>query len=75
MIKEWIKQNKDKVRWINLFIRDFLLILAVGGLHYMTGFNSKVVFLITGMLVVSVSWHFSDLIKSIKISRGLNHGS
>ncbi len=73
-IKEWIKEHKEKIKWINLFIRDLVLILAVGGLHYMTNFQSKVVFLITGMLIVSVSWHFTDLIKHIKINRGLNHG-
>jgi len=60
--------------WINIFVRDFLLILAIGGLHYMTNFQSKVVFLITGMLVVFVTWHFSDLIKYIKINKGLKHG-
>jgi len=69
MIKT-LASNPD-ARWLNLFIRDFLIIMAIGGLQYMTNFNSKVVFFLMGMIVVHVTWHFSDFMRYLKIKRGL----
>jgi len=63
--------NKEKFKWINIFVRDMLLILVVGGLQILTNFQSKVVFLITGMLMVFVTWHFTDLLRAIKLKKGL----
>jgi len=48
--------------WINTFVRDLLLALTVLGLHYLTNFNSKTVFMITGMLIVFITWQFYDLL-------------
>lgn len=61
-LKELIK-HRD-FRWLNRFVGDFLLILCVFGLQYLTHFNSKTVFLITGMIVVWITWQFSDYINS-----------
>ena len=58
-----MKEKLRELKWLNIFIRDVFLILVVGGLHYMTNFNSKTVWLITGMLLVYVSWQLSDYIK------------
>jgi len=51
-----------QIIWINTFIRDILLILTVLGLHYLTHFNSHTIFLITGMLMVYITWQLSDLL-------------
>lgn len=58
-------------RWINVFVRDLLLIGVVGAMQYWTHFNSKTVFFISGMMVVWVSWQLSDYMTEIKLSRGL----
>jgi len=49
-----------QLQWLNIFIRDVLLIIVVGVLHYFTRFNSHTVWFITGMMVVWISWQFSD---------------
>lgn len=64
-IKETIKNPQFK--WLNLFIRDFLLILVVCFLHYSTHFNSKSVFLITGMMIVWITWQISDYVNYLKL--------
>ena len=55
-----------RFRWIIRFIGDIFLTFTVILLQYITNFNSKFVFMITGMLVVWISWHFSDFINSRK---------
>lgn len=63
-------------RWLNIFVRDVLLIFIVMWLHYITHFNSKSVFLITGMMVVWITWQFSDFMEYIdykKLSDGINN--
>ena len=64
-----IESKRRKVLWINIFIRDLLLVVVVFGLAYMTKFNSKVVFLIIGMLVVWITWQFSDFLNYLKSRR------
>jgi hypothetical protein len=56
--KEFIK-SKD-FKWLNIFIRDILLILVIAYVQVKTYFNSKWVWFITGMIVVWVSWQYSD---------------
>jgi len=46
--------------WINSFARDFLICCIIAYLHYATNFNSKTVFLITGMMFVYVTWKLND---------------
>ena len=48
------------VRWVNLFIRDVLLVLVILYMQITTKFNSKSVFLITGMMIVWITWQLSD---------------
>lgn len=59
--------NKQEKVWLNIFIRDALLSLVLYGIHYMTRFNSKTVFLITGMLMVYITWHLSDYLNYKKL--------
>ena len=56
-------------KWINIFVRDLLLVFVILGLQIMTNFNSKVVFLITGMLIVWITWQFADLLNEVKEKR------
>jgi hypothetical protein len=60
-------------KWINIFVRDFLLIFTMFGLQYMTRFNSKTIFLIMGMMIVWMTWQLSDLISEIKFNRAVNN--
>ncbi len=60
--KELLRHND--FRWFNRFMGDIFLILVVAGLQYLTRFNSKVIFLITGMLIVWIAWQFTDFINS-----------
>ena len=64
-----IESKRRKILWLNIFIRDLLLVVVVFGLAYMTKFNSKVVFLIIGMLVVWITWQFSDFLNYLKSRR------
>ena len=64
-----IESKRRKILWLNIFIRDLLLVVVVFGLAYMTKFNSKVVFLIIGMLVVWITWQFSDFLNYLKLRR------
>jgi hypothetical protein len=58
-----------EVIWLNIFIRDILLVFIILWLHYITNFNSKSVFLITGMMVVWITWQFSDFMEYINYKR------
>lgn len=58
--------NKEQLQWINIFLRDIFLIFVVAGLHYLTYFNSKTVWLITGMLMVWITWQLSDLLEQTR---------
>jgi hypothetical protein len=66
-IKELIKDKRFS--WFNLFIRDMILVFVVAGLQYMTHFNSKVVFMITGMMVVWITWQLADFLNYIKLNQ------
>lgn len=59
------------LKWINLFVRDLLLIFIVLYLQYATYFNSKVVWLITGILACWITWQVSDLTKLINLDNGI----
>ncbi len=56
-------------RWLNIFIRDLFLVVVLFGLFYMTNFQSKVVFLIAGMLIVWITWQFSDYLNYLKLKQ------
>jgi hypothetical protein len=66
-IGEWLR--KKEVKWFNLFLRDLFLIFVIVYLQWKTNFNSKTVFLITGMLVVWVTWQLNDYIKYKKLEK------
>jgi len=65
--KEVIETKRRKIMWLNIFIRDLLLVIVVLGIGIMTKFNSKVVFLIIGMLIVWITWQFSDFLNYLKL--------
>ena len=52
----------ERYKWFNLFVRDILLIVVVGFLQWWTRYNSKVIFFISGMLLVWITWQLSDLL-------------
>ena len=59
-----MSKRKREFRWINLFVRDILLILVLMAVNYWTNFNSWWVGFTTGMTVVWVSWHYFEYISS-----------
>jgi len=59
--------KRRKIMWLNIFIRDLLLVIVVLGIGIMTKFNSRVVFLIIGMLIVWITWQFSDFLNYLKL--------
>jgi len=65
--KRVIETKRRKVMWLNIFIRDLLLVIVVLGIGIMTKFNSKVVFLIIGMMIVWITWQFSDFLNYLKL--------
>lgn len=65
MIKEFLKSRE--FTWLNIFVRDFLLIFVVIIIHIKTNFNSRWVWFIIGMLVVYVSWQITDYINYKKL--------
>jgi len=67
--KELIKSKEFS--WLNLFLRDIFLVFVILGIHYLTNYNSKIAFLITGMMVVWVTWHFTDFMNYQKAKKGL----
>lgn len=58
--------DQRKFRWINLFVRDILLILVIGALQTITHFKSTFIFFITGMLLVYICWQISDMVDENK---------
>ena len=54
------EQRKRDIGWLNLFIRDLLLVAVVGLLQWQTDFKSRSLFLITGMLLVWITWQITD---------------
>ena len=55
-----------ELRWLNLFLRDLFLVFVIAYLQYATHFRSKTVFLITGMLIVWITWQLNDYLISKK---------
>jgi len=63
--KEILKS--DRFRWFNIFARGILLIIVIVVIDYLTGFKSRWVAFIMGMLVVYISWQFTDFINYLKL--------
>lgn len=61
-----------ELSWINIFVRDILLVIVVGCLQYYTYFNSKTLWFITGLLVVWISWQFTDYLNYKKLQNADN---
>ena len=53
--------NPD-VRWSNIFLRDIFLVGVMAIVVYRMGFISWISF-VCGMLLVWITWHFSDYLK------------
>lgn len=54
----------EEFKWINIFLRWFLISFLLMYVNYKTNFNSWWVGLITGMLIVYVTWQFTDFLNS-----------
>jgi len=63
-VAEFFK-NRD-VMWLNVFIRDVILVGLVGYLQYATYFQSKTIFFISGMLLVYICWQLTDYLNEKK---------
>ena len=50
-------------KWINIFVRDILLILVIAWVNYAVSYRSWVAAALAGMMIVLITWHFNDLIK------------
>jgi len=66
-LKEIIKSKEFK--WINLFIRDMLLIVVIVIVDYTTDFRSRWIAFIMGMLLVWITWQFADYLNYVKINK------
>ena len=51
-----------KWRWINIFARDTILILLMLYVNYRVSFQSWFAACIMGMLIVLLTWHFTDFL-------------
>jgi len=67
--KELLKSSEFK--WWNIFIRDLFLAVVIFIVHYQTKFQSTMVWFITGMLLVWISWHFSDYVKLMRLENAV----
>lgn len=52
----------EKFRWINIFVRDILLILIMLYVNWYVSYESWWAAFILGMLLILITWHLSDLI-------------
>lgn len=57
-IMEFLKHRE--AMWLNVFIRDVILVGLVSYMQYATNFRSTTVFFITGMLLVYICWQLTD---------------
>ena len=55
----------SKFKWTNIFIRDLLLSAVIFWINYTLNYKSFVGAMLVGMMVVLVTWHLNDLIKSV----------
>lgn len=58
-------------KWINIFIRDILLVAVIFWINHTLNYRSFVAAMLVGMMVVLVTWHLSDF---IKLNRRLSNG-
>ena len=52
-----------KYKWQNIFARDMFLIVVIVWINETLDYNSWFAAVLVGMMIVLVSWHFSDLMK------------
>lgn len=53
-----------ELKWMNIFLRDLLLLVVVSVVNWYIQFKSWAAAFLAGMLVVLISWHFEDYLKS-----------
>lgn len=58
-----MKEKVNRWIWFNMFFGDFLIGVTVLFLQFITGFRSKSLFFITGMLLVFLIWQLNDYLK------------
>lgn len=51
---------RRNVSWMIIFFRDLFLALVIFMIHYLTKFSVPVVWMLTGMLVVWITWHYQE---------------
>lgn len=56
----------SKFKWINIFLRDILLVIIIFVVQYWTHFQSTAVFFISGMLFVWITWQLNDFLTERK---------
>ena len=55
-----------KFQWINLFVRDILLVLIIAYLDWKLNYNTWIYPFLMGEMMVLISWHFSDFYNETK---------
>ena len=65
--------KNPEIKWLNIFFRDIMLVLVVCYVQYWSNFRSIFMWLLTGMLIVFITWHFSDYLKYKKLQKWHRH--
>ena len=65
--------KNPEIKWLNIFFRDIILVLVVCYVQYWSNFRSIFMWLLTGMLIVFITWHFSDYLKYKKLQQWHRH--
>jgi len=51
-------------RWINIFLRDIILIGLISWVNWRVDYQSWWAACITGMIIVLITWHFQDFLET-----------
>lgn len=62
MGREKGEEEKMSLKWVNLFIRDVILIGLISWVNWKVDFQSWWAACVTGMIIVLMTWHLSDLL-------------
>jgi len=68
IVKKVLKNPHFK--WLNIFFRDICLIIVLMVVNYSTHFRSWWTAFLTGMLVVWISWQFTDYLNYKRMING-----
>jgi len=53
-------------QWINIFVRDLLITFVIAYMNWVLEYKLWIGGMLMGMMVVLISWHFSDFMAQRK---------